>query len=156
MSGTPEVIELLTDVNGSFIHEERISASDTAIKPGYLVEETGGEVQEHSAAGANAQKLFALTNISNGGTIDDVYTVGETVRYGAAHSGQKAYGLVAAGAAAIADGVALESAGDGTLRVLTTAAATSDQQRNSIVAWATEAVDNSGGGTEARIEIRVA
>ncbi len=157
MSDTAEVIELLTDVNGSFIHEEKLSASGSAIIPGMLVEETtGGEVQEHSGAGLNAQRLFALTDLTVGGTIDDVYAVASTVRYGAAHSGQKVFGLVAASAAAIVIGDALESDGDGTLRLLTTDTATDDTQRDSIVAYATEAVDNSGGGSVARIKARAA
>lgn len=157
MSDTAQVIELLTDVNGSFIHEEALSAVGTAIIPGMLVEETVlGTIQEHSTAAENAQRLFALTNLPIGGTIDDVYAVATTVRYGAAHRGQKVFGLLAAGAAAIVIGDALESAGDGTVRKVVTAAATADTERDSIVAYATEAVDNSGGGAVARIKARVA
>ena len=47
-------------------------------------------------------------------------------------------------------------AGDGTLRLLSTSAATDDTERDSIVAYATEAVDNSGGGTAVFISARVA
>lgn len=156
MSDTPQVIELLTDSAGSFIHDERLSAAGSSILPGHLVEETGGEVQEHSTAASNAQKLFALTNLPIGGTIDDAYVAGTTVRYGAAHSGQKTYALLAAGATAVVDGAPLESAGDGTLRALAASAATANTQRDALVAYAREAVDNSGGATVARIEIRVA
>lgn len=156
MSDTAEVIELLTNISGSFINNERLAASGSAIIPGMLVQETGGEVEEHGTAAANAQKLFALTDISTGGTIDDVYTVGATVRYGAAHSGQEAFALVAAGATAILDGAALESNGDGTVRTATADAATDTTQRDSIVGYAMEAVDNSGGGASVRIAIRVA
>jgi hypothetical protein len=156
MSDTPEVIELLTDVSGSFVHNERLSASGSAIIPGMLVEESGGEVQEHSTAAANAQKLFALTNLPIGGTIDEAYAVATTVRYGAAHSGQEVYALVAASATAIIDGAPLESAGDGTVRTLTARAATTQAQSDSVVAYAMEAVDNSGGGAVARIKVRVA
>jgi len=156
MSQEAQVIELLTDSNGSFIHDEELAASGSAIVPGMLVEEVaGGTVQEHSGAGLNAQKLFALANISNGGTIDDVYAVGETVRYGAAHSGQKAFALVGV-VAAIVRGDALESAGDGTLRKAVADAATDTAQRDSIVGYAREAVDNSGGSVDVRIKIRVA
>lgn len=156
MSQAAQVIQLLTDVNGSFIHNERLAAAASAILPGHLVEEVLGKVQEHSTAAANAQKLFALANIANGGTIDDVYIVGESVRYGAAHAGQEVFALVAASATAITDGIALESAGDGTLRIQTTDSATDDTQRNSVVAYAMEAVDNSGGGSAVRIKARVA
>lgn len=156
MSDPAQVIELLTDVNGSFIHEERLAAAASAIIPGHLVEEVGGEVQEHSTAAANAQKLFALTNLPVGGTIDDVYVAATTVRYGAAHAGQKVFGLVAAAAPAIVDGDALESAGDGTLRKAVADAATDTAQRDAIVAYATEDVDNSGGGAAVRIKARAA
>jgi hypothetical protein len=157
MSDTPQVIELLTDAAGCFIHSEALSAAATAIIPGMLVEETtAGTVQEHSTAAANAQKLFALTDLPIGGTIDDVYAVATTVRYGAAHSGQPVYGLVAAAAAAIVIGDVVESAGDGTLRIASADAATDTAQRDAIVGYAMEAVDNSGGGAVARIKVRVA
>jgi len=156
MSDTPQVIELIAGAAGAFIHSERLAASGSAIVPGMLVEETGGEVQEHSTAADGGQKLFALPDLTNGGTIDTAYAVGGLVRYGAANAGQEAYALVAAAATAVTDGAPLESAGDGTLRVVTSDAATDDTQRNAIIAYAIEAVDNSGGGTTARIKVRVA
>lgn len=157
MAQAPQVIELLAGEAGAFLHAEALAAAGSAIVPGMLVEITStGTVQEHSTAAANAQKAFALPNLPNGGTIDDVYPVGDLVRYGVARSGQEAYALVAAAATAVPQGAALESAGDGTLRVQTAAAATSQAQRDSVVAYALEAVDNSGGGTTARIKVRVA
>jgi len=157
MSQEAQVIELLTDANGSFIHNQALSAAGSAIVPGMLVEEiAAGTVQEHSTAAANAQKLFALTNTSNGGTIDDAYAVGETVRYGAGHSGQEVFALLAASATAVIIGTALESAGDGTVRLAVTDTATDTTQRDSIVGYAIEAVDNSGGGTVVRLKIRLA
>lgn len=157
MADTAEVIELLTNPQGMTIHEEMLADTGSTIFPGDLIEEANAtEVAEHSSAGENAQKLFALANICTGKTIDDVYAVGETVRYGAAHSGQKMFARVAAAAPAIAFGVPLVSAGNGTLIALVAAAATSTVQRDSIVGYALEAVDNSGGGTDVRIKIRVA
>ena len=82
--------------------------------------------------------------------------MGSRVRYGGAHSGQEAYALLAASATAVVKGAPLQSAGDGTLRVLATDAATSQSERNGIVAYALEAVDNSAGGSLARIKVRVA
>lgn len=156
MAQAPQVIQLLTDSAGSFIHSEALADAGSAIVPGMLVEETATGVQEHSTAAGNAQKLFALANLANGKTIDDAYTVGESVRYGAAHSGQEAYALVAAAATAVTKGAALESAGDGTVRIQAVAAATANTERDSVVGYALEAVDNSAGGTTARIRIRVA
>ena len=157
MAGNPQTIELNAGVGGEPQVKEALAASGSAINPGYLIEETtAGEVQEHSTAAANAQKLFAMTDLPVGGKISDAYAVGQTVRYGAFKTGQEVYALLAAAATAVTQGAALESAGDGTLRVLTTDAATDDTQRDSVVAYAIEAVDNSGGGTEARIRVRVA
>ena len=157
MSDTPEVIELLNDAMGSFIHSEALSAAGSAIIPGMLIEEiAAGTVQEHSGAGLNAQRLFALTNLPVGGDIDDAYGAGVTVRYGAAHSGQEVFGLLAAGATAVIIGTVLESAGDGTVRIVTADAATDTAQRDAIAGYAIEAVDNSGGGTVARLKFRVA
>jgi len=157
MPQAPQVIQLLTDTAGSFIHSEAASAAGSAIVPGMLIEElAAGTVQEHSTAAGNAQKLFALSDLSNAGDIDTAYAAGALVRYGAAHSGQEVYALLAANAAAIVKGDPLESDGDGTLRVQTTAAATADTERDSVVGYALEAVDNSAGGTTVRIKVRVA
>lgn len=156
MADPAQVIQALGGINGEPVSNEALAAAATAILPGYLVEEILATVREHSTAAANAQKLIALTNTSNGGTIDDVYAVGETVRYGAFSTGQKGFLRLAASAAAIVVGDVLESAGDGTVRIATADAATDTAQRDAIVAYAVEAVDNSGGGTEVFIEVRFA
>lgn len=141
-----QVISLVSGVAGCPILNERLAAA-AGILPGHLVEEAGGEVAVHSTAGGAAQKLFAQKNIAVAGDINAAYADGETVSYGAYHAGQEVLGVVAAAADAITDGAALESAGDGTLRVLASGA---------IVAYAMESVDNSGAATVARIKIRVA
>jgi hypothetical protein len=152
-----KVIQATGGDAGNPIVDEAKAAAGSAIMAGHLVEETtAGEVQGHSTAADGAQKLIALPNTANGNSTDVAYAVGETVRYGCFHSGQKAYMKLAAAATAVTIGAALESAGDGTVRVLTTDAATDDTQRNSVVAYAVEAVDNSGGATEAFIKVRVA
>ncbi len=151
------VTQSLADVAGQSIHNERLSAAGSAIIAGYLVEELpAGTVQEHSTAADNAQKLIALTNLSNGGTLADAYGVGETVRYGAFHAGQKAFMRLAATAPAIVIGDALESAGDGTVRKQVADAATDDTQRDALVAYAVEAIDNSSGPADVLIEVRIA
>ena len=148
MAQANQVIELLTDTKGSTIHNEAKAAAGSAIVPGDLIEVTAtGEVQEHSTAQGTGQNAYALTNLPNASTIDDAYAVGTLVRYGVAHSGQKINARVAIGAAAIAIGDALESAGDGTLQAFKTGA---------ILGYANEAVDNSAGSVVARISINVA
>lgn len=157
MSQARQVIMLTGGERGEFIGQEALSAAASAILPGHLIEVlSAGTVQEHSTAAANAAKTFALANTANGGTIDDAYAVGETVLFGTAQSGQLVNALLAAAAVAVTKGAPLESAGDGTLRVLTADAATDQTQRDSIVGYADESVDNSGGGAVARIAVRVA
>lgn len=156
MSDPAQVIQALGGAEGASFHSEKLAAAASAIKPGHLIEElAAGTVQEHSTAASNSQKLVALTNLANGGTIDDAYAVGETVRFGAFAPGQEAFLRVAAGAAAIAKAAYLQSAGDGTVITLATDAATDDTQRESVIGTALEAVDNSGGGAEVFIKVRL-
>lgn len=150
-----QVIALVGGEKGQPILNERL-AGEAGILAGHLVEEAAGAVQLHSTAAGSAQKLFAMPNVAVAGDIDTAYANGETVIYGAFHSGQEVYALVAAGATAIPDGGKLESAGDGTLRVVSASAATADTSRDSTVAYAKEAVDNSGGGAAVRIKVRIA
>ena len=98
----------------------------------------------------------SLGYVAVAGSIDTDYAVGETTRFGAFHAGQEVNALVAAAAPAILEGDALESAGDGTLRKLVVAAATAQSARDSIVGYALVALDNSGGGSSARLAVRVA
>ena len=155
MSGTAQTIILKAGLQGQPMIGER--AAVAAITPGYLIEEVAaGTVQKHAGAGLNAAKKFALEKLPVGGTIDDDYATGDTVRYGTFSSGQEVNAILAASAAAIIIGSVLESAGDGTLRIATADAATDTAQRDAIVAYATEAVDNSGGGGEVRIKVRIA
>ena len=128
-----------------------------AVTPGYLCERASATtVQKHSGAGLNAAKMFALENEVVGGEIDTDYATGDNVLLAVCAPGTEVYALVAAAATAITVGAALESAGDGTLRLATVDAATDDTQRDSVVAYAIEAVNNSGGGAEARIKVEVA
>lgn len=150
-----QVISLVGGFAGEPILSEGIAAAG-GILPGHLLDEGASTVLVHAGAGLNAQKLFAQNNIAVAGDIDTAYLSGETVSYGAYHSGQEVSALLAASAAAIVRGDALESDGDGTLRVLTTDTATDDTQRDAIVGYALEAVDNSGGGSVVRIKIRIA
>lgn len=147
MSQAAQVIALLTATSGAPIMNEAVA--DTAnILPGMLVVETATGVAENTtAADATAPILFADTNPCNGGTIDDVYPVGDLVRFGAYHAGQEVNAVVSAGTAAIAKGAAVESDGAGGLQTRTT---------GRIIGYALEAVDNSGGAEPARLPIRVA
>lgn len=150
-----QVITLVGGAAGAPISNERLSAA-AGILPGHLVEEALGLVKVHATAAVNAQPLFAQPDLAIAGDIDTAYASGATVCYGAYHTGQEVNALVAIAATAIIDGAALESAGDGTVRTATADAATDTVQRDAIVGYAIEAVDNSGGGTVVRIKMRVA
>lgn len=148
---TPKMIRL----KGCGIRKEGIASG--TIKPGHLIEFGGAnDLQVHSTAAATARKAFAVENDLIGNGIDDNYTVGEQVQYEVYASGAEVYALVAASAAAIEKGDPLQSAGNGTLRIQSTDAATDDTQRNSLVAYALEDVDNSAGGSVARIRVEIA
>lgn len=149
MSGSANSI-LIEPANGSQLVRERLASE--AITPGDLLEVTTGDQyalnNATTGAGATAgRKIFALENVARAGGIDDAYGSGETCRAVYGQTGDLVNARVAAGAAAIVVGVPLESAGDGTLKVVGTGA---------IVAYASEAVDNSGGGSAVRIQVEVA
>ena len=155
MPGTPNTI-LLEPANGFQLVRERLSGG--AIIPGHLVAKNAADAFiVHPGAGLNAQKLFALPNVSNGGGIDQAYASGETVSALYAQPGDLIYGWVAASAAACIINSPLESAGDGTVRIATADAATDTAQRDAIVGYCAVAVDNSGNAAgPVRIQIEVA
>ncbi len=137
-------------VKGQPIAKE--AKANAAITPGHLVElRSDGELQVHGTAAGTAAKAFARENEVFGTGIDTAYAAEDNVLYSVFRPGDEINALVAAGAPAIVINDKLESAGDGTLRKVVTSAATADTARSSVVAIATEAVDNSGGGAAVRI-----
>lgn len=181
-------------LKGRGIRKEAISAA--AITPGYLVDiNSSGQVLKHAGAGLAASPSFAVEDELNGKEISVDWASGDQVIYETLPAGAEVNALVAASAAAIVIGDELESAGDGTLRLITVGdvvdltdsstgtasdtiaaiGATYDQDEvrnavasltakvnallpgalNNIVARAIEAVDNSGGGVEARIKVEI-
>lgn len=148
---TPNTIILRTST--PVLRKEGVAAGN--ILPGHLIAGPDSALVVHGAAGQNARKAFAVEYDPAKG-IDDAYVTGDQVMYGIFKPGEEVYALVAAGAAAIAEGDALESAGDGTLRKQVTSAATAENARDSVVGYAREAVDNSGGADVARIRVEVA
>lgn len=141
-------------LRGGGIRKERKAGG--AITPGHLVElNASDQFVVHSTAAGNAIAAFAVEAEVFGKDIDTAYASGDQCFVEYLPTGSEVYALVGAGAAAIAEGDYLESAGDGTLRKLATATATTQAQRASVVARALEAVDNSAGGTPARIKVEV-
>lgn len=124
-------------LKGTF--ERKEGEASAAITPGHLVEFGGAnDLQVHSTAGGVARKAVALENDLIGKGITDAYAAGETVQYGVFPSGSEFYGILAA-AETCSRGDALESAGDGTLQVSSTALP------GSIVGFAMEAQGVAGG-----------
>jgi hypothetical protein len=118
-----------------------------AITPGHLVTfNSSGLVIKHATAGGAAPKWFAYENELFGGGIDDAYAANDQVLIECVPTGGEVYGLVAAAAVAIVIGDLLESDGAGGFRKLASGVP---------LGVATEAVNNSGGGTPARLRVAI-
>jgi len=133
-----------------------------AITPGHLVAiNSAGKYVVHGVAKGAGPHIFADMNTIVGLGLDDAYAANDFVQAWTLQPGAEVNALVAAGAAAIAIGDQLESAGDGTLRKKTpesqlgsgTFAYTSEGH---VVAVALVALDNSAGGSAARLVVMVA
>jgi hypothetical protein len=99
-----------------------------------------------AAAPAGLPLVVAMEpELWDGKNIDDNYVSGDRLLLGTPDSGAEWYALVAAAASANVIGDALEYGGGGYLRKATT---------GKVIAQALEAVDNSAGGTPARIIVR--
>lgn len=120
-----------------------------AITPGMLVERASGGVQAHSTAQGGGNLHFANEFALTGRDIDDDYATDDQVIFTTYKPGSGVYALVPASADAISEGDYLVSNGDGTVRVQTASSTAV------VVAQALEAVDNSGGGSPARIRVEV-
>lgn len=134
-------------LKGYPMRNEKVAAG--TITPGHLIYITSGnQVAVHAVAAAKAQTAFAIENelyssTSVFNTIDTNYVVNDNVLYGVFAPGDEVNALVAAAAPAIVIGDYLESAGNGTLRKVATAA--------TAIAIARSAVDNSAGGAPVRV-----
>ena len=127
-----------------------------AITPGHLVAiNSSGQMIKHNvagpaaAAGANAQGIVrvAVENDIFGKGIDDAWAVNDQGLYQVLDSGCEIMALLAAAAPAVAYNDLVESAGNGTVRKTTVVA--------NAIGRAVQAVDNSAGGTQARIRIEI-
>lgn len=134
-----------------------------AITPGHLLEiDSNLEAKVHATDGGDvAPVMFADVQDYLGKAITDAYADDDRVRALVCRPGDEIYALVAAGAAAITKGDLLQSAGDGTLKKYTAQMVNEGGASNvtilprRICARALESVDNSGGGSAARIKVEV-
>ena len=132
--------------------------ANAGITPGHMVEVIStGKIQVHATAGGSAEKAFAIEDDLQGNDIADAYAAGDIVQYNVMAPGDVVYGLLANGETA-AIGAKLESAGDGTLRVVDADASVADVIPGSIVGVAMTAVDmsdSSAADPDGRIEVRI-
>lgn len=118
------------------------------IRPGMLVErfDSGSGVakyRKHATAAVATAAAVALDQSMMNKGVDDDYAAGDLVEVGILEPGGTAWALIASGQN-IAAGAKLESAGNGTFRVLSTGVA---------IASAMESVNNSSGPANARLRI---
>jgi hypothetical protein len=96
-------------------------AASEAITPGHLVDRfnSGGVIRfrKHATAGGATARLVATEQANVGKGIDDAYAANDLMEVSALATGAEAYMFIASGQN-IAAGNKLESAGDGTLRIL--------------------------------------
>jgi len=110
--------------------------ANAALTPGHVLYKLStGKVAKHNVAGGVAPHYFAmetdLLGVGNNPTIDTAYATDDQVAYAVAGTGCEIYGWVAANAAAIVVGDALESDGASGVRkqanlALTTSVGTGD------------------------------
>jgi hypothetical protein len=121
----------------------------TTITPGMLITPNGTDhVIPHNVAAANTAAIFALENELLGKGIDDNYVTGDYVQAEHFSGGDWVLAILDASATAIVEGDLLQSAGDGSLEIVTSS-------YGNAIAMAMESVDNSSGITIARIKVAI-
>lgn len=135
--------------------EEEGQTASESLNPGYLVEIGGSDdIQAHSTEGGFAAKWFVREQREiEGQGVDDAIPSGDEATVLRCSGREKVLARLGTGGSEvnISRGDDLESAGDGTLQAFGTGTPS-----NEVVARAAEDVDNSGGSSEALIEVYVA
>jgi hypothetical protein len=136
--------------NGLSMPKEK--AAGGAITPGMLIRRNAADqFIAYDEDNGPAMPMFARENELAPGTgsptLDTPYASGDRTFANVYHSGHEVLALLAAGAAAIVIGDKIGAAADGTVKKWAS---------GTVVGFALEAVDNSGGGTTARLPIEIA
>lgn len=158
-------------LKGERQHIRKEGIAGAAIVPGMLVSlSSDGKYDPHGTAAGEAARLIAVENELKswetngvpiaGSPIDQAYADNDRLYYASCAPGVEVYALLAAGATAVVAGTLLESAGDGTLRNRTAFAQAGTTPfavtpAGFAIARAMESVDNSGGGSRARIIVEM-
>jgi len=126
--------------------EERKAAE--AITPGHLLNIDGnGKWIKNTANAANIARTFALERDELGNDIDHAYAIGDQVKAGTFHGGQRVYAFIPSGQN-VTDGDYLT--GDATGCLTKTGVTTSLR-----LGRAVESVDNSAGPGNVRIRVEL-
>jgi hypothetical protein len=100
---------------GDWRHEEEVAAG--TISPGMVLEvTTSATVQAHSSEGGRCERLIAIEDALQGGTVDDNYSAADIVSIAVANPGSVFNLLMAAGETGM-PGQEVISAGDGTVKL---------------------------------------
>jgi hypothetical protein len=161
------------------VHFKEAPANGTVTPGDFLERATDGDLQRQATSEVAGPKLIALENDLEGDSISDDYASGDNVRAAYLKPGDEVYAFVPASAAAIVIGdhlvfdgtgcvikgdkvaataLALSTANtytDAAVNTAVNAAVDSAIEGSRIIATALEAVDNSGGGSKARIKIEI-
>lgn len=151
-ASTPKTILLKTNGGAERTIEEEL-VTDAALTPGEFVIPTATGVRPHNvAADVDAPKMVCVENpyidprVVSGAAIDHDYEVGEVARIIYPQAGDLVYAWLE-DEGNVAKGAALESDGAGALQAYTS---------GRILAFAAEAVNNTGGSGPVRIKVRIA
>lgn len=136
--------------------QQREAVADETITPGQMLERTATGVKKHTTAGGVGMKFFAdidlAGNPSSTKAIDTDYAAAAIVKYFQALPGQVVNAWLKAGENATLTSF-LVSGDDGLLAVGTMDASALE---GALVGQPEVAVDNSGGGSAVRIQVRIA
>lgn len=123
--------------------------ASVAVMPGMQISVAAdGTVKPHDVTAGPSECCFAIEDALQGKTITDVYAIGDLVRYVVCKGDEEIYAILPIAAAAVTPADFLTSNGAGLLKKI---AAGTDFN----VAKPRESVDNSAGGTTARIRVRI-
>ncbi len=124
-------------------NEDDVAAA--TITPGMLVAYDGsGDLIPNASVSADVARNFALERDELGNDIDVAYAIGDQVKVGAFHQGQRVYAWLASGQNVAKGAYLATTASGGEL---------TDAASNPRVARAVEAVNASAGAARIRVEI---
>lgn len=131
-------------LGNELVTQNEDNAAAEALTPGHLINyDSNGDWVKHATAGGDTARRFALEREELGQDMNDDYAIRDTVKAGLCPRGVRVNAIIASGQN-ITKGNFLESAGNGTLRVL--AAGTR-------LAQALESVNANTGAARLRVEI---